>query len=957
MYKTKLISSLFILLFCSISTLGQYYSSGQDPFSAKWKQIKTDHFQIIYPKQFEKKAQYLANMMELVYPKVGNTLDEYPKRLPLIMHEYSASSNAFVGWAPKRLEFYSVPPQDAYAQPWLDQLALHEYRHVVQISKMYQGTSKALSWLLGEQGPVAMLGLYIPFWFLEGDATVTETAQSHSGRGRTPYFENLMRAQILEKGLYSYDKAMFRSYKDNVPDQYVYGYHFIAQSRKKYGARLWDHTLNVVAKKAYMIVPFNYGIKQVTGLTKTRLYKETFNDLKNEWNKQKGLTKPTYHREITGRKKAFYDYTFPTYMNDGTVLARRSGIDDITRFVSITPGEKDKIIFTPGPSNRNMLSYANGKIYWSEMEADPRWQNRSFSVIKEYDLFTGKRRKLSKKSRYYVPAVSPDGSKLAVVDVNERNQYSLVILHASDGRILNRISTGDNAFFMTPRWSENNQTIAVILMNRQGKSLAIVNSQNGEIELMTPYGFTEISNPLPVGDRIFFTGAFNGIDNIYVLDKEDKSIYQLTSSVFGATNAFLSASGKNLLYSDYTSDGYQVLEMPLDSALWVPLNNIQNHSIKLYESVSEQENWVLDDHNIPDSTYETKHFRRAPHLFNIHSWAPVSLDISSYEINPGVMFMSQNQLSTSFLIAGYAYNISEEAGKVYLNYSYEGFYPIIDLDVDYGKRRGQSILEDGSLFKYEWMETNIGARLRVPLTLTRGKYYKGLTPSITFDQKFLSKIKPSPEIFRTTSITTMGYSIFAYHQLRTALRDIYPKWGQIIDLSYNHSPSGNDQSDIVALNTYWYFPGIIKHHGLRLYAAYQQREVDTYKFGDRIAYPRGITGMQDQQLLSLSATYKFPIWCPDWSLPPILYLKRIKMALFYDYAIGENDNMSNTYYRSAGIDLTGDMHLLRFLAPFDLGVRAIYLPDEEKVEFQFLISISFDSFYVGRDTKQAGKIY
>ncbi len=377
--------------------------------------------------------------MELVYPKVGRTLNEYPKRLPLILHEYSASSNAFVAWAPKRMEFYSVPPQDAYAQPWLDQLALHEQRHTVQMSKMYQGTGKAFSWLLGQQGPIAFLGLYVPFWFLEGDATVIETAQSNSGRGRTPYFENIMRAQILDIGLYSYDKAMFRSYRDNVPNQYIYGYHFIAQSRKKYGFRLWDHTLDVVAKKAYMIVPFNHGIKQVTGLSKTELYKETFNKLKEEWEQQKELTNTTYHREISSSRKAFYDYTLPNYISDSIVLARRSSIDDITRFISVTPGKKDKVIFTPGSSNGNMLSYANGKIYWSESEPDPRWQNRSYSVIKEYNIATGKRRKLSTKSRYYVPAISPDGKKIAAVDVDEQNQYSLVILKASDGNLLNRI--------------------------------------------------------------------------------------------------------------------------------------------------------------------------------------------------------------------------------------------------------------------------------------------------------------------------------------------------------------------------------------------------------------------------------------------------------------------------------------------------------------------------------------
>jgi hypothetical protein len=956
MGKTKLISSIIALLICSASAYGQYYSAGQDPFSVKWRQIKTTHFQIIYPGPYEEKAQHLANLMELVYTPVSFSLDEYPGRMPLIMHEYSASSNAFVGWAPKRMEFYAVPPQDSYAQPWLDQLALHEQRHTVQMNKMYQGTAKFLSWILGQQGPIAVLGLYVPFWFLEGDATLVETALSFSGRGRSPYFENQMRAQILEKGLYSYDKAMFRSYRNNVPDQYVFGYFFVSQSRKKYGPELWDHTLNVVARKAYMIVPFNYGIKQVTGLSKVKLYKETFNHLKHEWEDQQNKSGSTYCEPLSKRTKNYTDYLHPSAVSDQAYLSRKSGIDDITRFVSLDAGGREKVIFTPGPSNENSLSYAKGKIYWSEYEPDPRWQNRSFSVVREYDITTGKRRKLSRKSRYFVPDISPDGARLAVVDVDQDDRYSLKILDSSNGDVIKSISTPGNTFFMTPKWAGDNRNIAVIMMNRKGKSLALIDSETGEIDYRIPFGYTEIAMPFPAADKVYFTGAYNGTDNIYVLDLASDSVFQLTSSVFGATNASLSQNGRYLLYSNYTSDGYQVVRMPLDSALWRPLEQVEDHSIKLYESISEQEGWVLDDKVVPDSTFETQRFRRLPHLFNIHSWAPVSLDLSTYEINPGVMFLSQNKLSTSFLVAGYRYNISEETGKAYLNYSYEGLYPIIDVNLDYGKRRGRLRLSDGSIYNYEWMETNIVPRLRVPLTFTRGKYYRGITPYINLEQKFISKIKPDPDLFRTKQVTATGYRIYAYHQLRTSARDLYPEWGQIMDVSFSHEPFSGDQSMIFAANAYFYFPGILKHHGLRLYAAYQDRVVDNYKFSDRIAYPRGYSGMQDEQAVSFSATYKFPLWYPDLSIPPLIYLKRIKMALFYDYAIGRNSGI-NTYYRSAGIDLTGDMHLLRFLAPFDLGVRFIYLTETDSFTAQFLIGVSFDSFYVGRDRNEAGKIY
>ncbi len=83
-----------------------------------------------------------------------------------------------------RAEFFELPPQNIYPQIWQDQLALHEYRHVVQINKMRQGLTKGLYYVFGEQAIAFVMGLWVPFWFIEGDAVYSETIFSKSGRGR-----------------------------------------------------------------------------------------------------------------------------------------------------------------------------------------------------------------------------------------------------------------------------------------------------------------------------------------------------------------------------------------------------------------------------------------------------------------------------------------------------------------------------------------------------------------------------------------------------------------------------------------------------------------------------------------------------------------------------------------------------------------------------------------------------
>ncbi|HSO88400.1 MAG TPA: hypothetical protein VLQ91_17740, partial [Draconibacterium sp.] len=209
---------LFIFIGLLNSSEAQYFQTGQDPASLKWRQINTENFQIIYPDYYEGQSQKLASIMEIVYKKGGQTLKYQPKKISIILHTQTVKSNGLVAWAPKRAEFYTIPHQGIYAQNWIEQLAIHEFRHVVQIDKVNSELPKIIKILLGEQGTALVFGTYLPWWFIEGDAVVSETALSNSGRGRFPSFLMEHKALAVEKGIYKYDKAYNGSYKNYVPD-------------------------------------------------------------------------------------------------------------------------------------------------------------------------------------------------------------------------------------------------------------------------------------------------------------------------------------------------------------------------------------------------------------------------------------------------------------------------------------------------------------------------------------------------------------------------------------------------------------------------------------------------------------------------------------------------------------------------------------------------------------------
>ena len=227
---------LFILIIIfGFQVKGQFYNSGQDRGSIKWMQIKTDNFRIVYPDYADSIAQHYANTLIWAYENVTTDMHHQPKKIDVLIHTEASNSNGMVVWAPKRMEIFSTFPEDIYPQDWYEQLALHEYRHVIQIDKLNQGLTKILSYVFGQQIIGGILGLYLPLWFLEGDAVWAETEYSLSGRGRLNYFSDELKTQFLQDTIFSFDKATMGSYKDFVPNHYVLGYNFVNQVRSDFG--------------------------------------------------------------------------------------------------------------------------------------------------------------------------------------------------------------------------------------------------------------------------------------------------------------------------------------------------------------------------------------------------------------------------------------------------------------------------------------------------------------------------------------------------------------------------------------------------------------------------------------------------------------------------------------------------------------------------------------------------
>lgn len=949
---------LFLLLLISgLKTSGQFYDFGQDPSSLKWKRIDTEHFRLIYPDSFTEKAQVLSRLLEENYKANSAQLNHEPRRIPVVIHNQTVYSNAFVTWAPKRMEFFTFPNPDIYSIDWLQELSLHEFRHVIQIDKLNKGLTRFLSVFFGEQVNGVVAGL-MPLWFIEGDAVSAETSLSGSGRGRLPSFEMELKTHLLSgKKPYSLSKAYLGSYKDFVPDYYRLGYQMVSYARGEYGDDYWSGALDYIGRKPLLGSPFYFYLKKTTGGSQVRLYKNTMSFLKDHWTESRELRDPEIKLPINKSGKTVYtNYLQPRLLPDSSVIALKKGLNIIPRFVRIFPGGKEEIIYIPGSMVSGRFSVYNEKIIWDEYVQDIRWTNRSFSILREYNMKTGTCRSLTHKTKYISPAWSPGGDSIAVVKVGDDYRFSLLILSSTDGQILKEIPSPENLYMQYPDWLPGTSKIALIASGERGKALYQFDLNTEKWSEILNTGFVNIDHLKATDNFLYFNGGFTGIDEIYSYSQKDHKLRKHTRSEFGAFHPEVSPDNGLLSYSSYGLKGYDIILNSFDP--------LAQETFEIPDSITEQSFSSVNLKPVPvkqpDSTlreaiYPERNYSKISHLFHLHSWAPywydyTDPDIHGSAVSTGITLISQNSLSTA--IAALGYEKTDGINYFHSRFTYKGFFPVFDVSSTYGGTPLIAPIEDVDL---PIVTTNLNTSIStyVPLTFSSGKFISGMQPSFQLRYNSIYFYHFSDRTYKRGMVIAEP-RIYLYSYLRTSLRDIQPVLGFTLDARYSSSPFEDDiYGNIKSLKLNMYLPGLFENQGLRLRGEWQQQGVDSYYFQNHLTMPRGYSYRTFIKMDKYSADYAFPVIYPDLDFGYLFYLKRIRGNFFVDYMKGtekyilEGSSVVTSepeYPLSQGLELFADYHLFRFIFEFSSGVRFTYLPHEKNLETELLFTIDLNQF-------------
>ena len=945
-----------------------------NPTSIKWQQVRTPHFRVLFPTGFDEQAQRVANTLEHIHGPESESMGSSPRKISVILQNQSSSSNGFVSILPRRSEFYTLPPQNYNflgTNDWLDLLASHEYRHVVQYQHATRGFNRAIYYLFGSSTLAAMSQAAAPQWFWEGDAVATETAFTHSGRGRIPNFGLLFKTNLLEGRTFNYHKQYLRSYKHNIPNHYVLGYHMVSYLRRKTNdPDIWGKITARSWNVPFIPFAFSNAIHNKTGLYVTELYREMATTLRKEWQDEiDGKTLTTFEKVNQRRSTAYTDYLYPQAMGDGSVLAMKRGIGDIEKFVILKNSGEEKVM-TPGFINdAGMLSVAGSRVVWSEYGFDPRWSVRNYSLIKVFDIASGKKWIIgSKHERLGAAALSPDGKNIVAIRSGNDYRNTIAILDVNSGKTVKEFNNPDNYFFSMPRWSDDGKQIVILKNSKAGKTITLLDTNTGTFKDLLSVSYENVGYPVLHDQLLFFNSPVTGTDNIYAIDLQSSKRYQVTESKYAAYNASVSADGKTIYYNEQTRDGQDVVKTRLDVSAWKVFTAPASTSTvaSLSGNLAEQEGrpGLLD--SIPTTKLPVKKYSKLKGVFNPYTWgAFVTNDLTN--INAGIS--SRDILSTTSITAGYAYDINEGTYSWKAAVSYQGLYPIIDVSAQTGNRENKE-RAFGNSIDFKWDELNMEGGLRIPLTLTNSKFSRALTlgnaVGLTRVSSFENTVRDAEKgtvVYKGPERVTPAYDtlIFVYKDqqnngdllynkatlsfynlMKRSARDFLYRWGQQLDLElYNTPYQGDFDGRLFAARSVFYFPGISKHHFLYTRLAYQESLQGTatnlYTFRNRIAKPRGHSYPADEKFFTFSANYALPIWYPDIALGPILNVQRVKANFFYDYGKGQGHqyyyransdqvyfSTSDAVYQSVGVETTFDINVMRFLPKFEMGFRSTY---------------------------------
>ncbi|GLR17285.1 TolB-like translocation protein [Portibacter lacus] len=927
----KIVALLFTLLtFSSVaqSSFGGYSSK------VKWKQINTEKVRVIFPDSLEDKAQRVVNIIHYMNNKDVGLLGKKRKKVDIILRNNDAISNGYAQIAPYKSEFFMQAPQDTWEESsvdWVDQLAIHEYRHTNQFVNAKRGIGHLIYWLFGDYGWGGIIGVTAPAWFVEGDATITETALSSGGRGRVPSFTAFQRAQQLEGVEYSYMKAMNGSFKDFVPNHYNTGYLILSEIRREHDNVHFDTITSQAARFKGIIYPFRKAVKRVTG---TKIKDHYFNASSKL--KASIPSEPGNSIVITSDKKGdVVTYDNPIIDKNGELYFIYGDRQDINGIYKYDKDGNHKRITYQGLILDRYFNKHKNLYVWSELQRDIRAGNQNYSNIILYDEAKDEKRIIGRGKAYFSPSFSNDGKNLIFVNAYSGIESGISMMNMENNAMLSIVKSKTKQF-LYPIQSENGKSIYAIIKENQNYALGEI-GMDGSITMLTPWDKV-VFGRLKVSDgHLIYQANYGSTDQVYAMDLKTKSIKKISNDPIGMYNPSNIHDGK-LVATRPHSRGWLLHEIAVDMTNLQTIKTDRKIDLPYYLKTDHLEpNDILDD--VPNEQFVVSKYPRTAKLFNPHSWL-------LYDGGPefSTTLFSDNIINNVSIQPSYRYNFNTESSFVDLSVNYGRWFPIYQLAYS-GALPRRVVSQDGDR-TFIVSQHTIRPGFIIPLNLTKGTYITSLRFSNSLSQTFTHlEVDGTDEEFNQQE-TTLNNSVSFTHRRLLSTQNYYPRWGYSGTIL--NRQRFNDSHNAFNMVNDFYVPGFHRNHGFKFeidYALKNDFAEDRTDLIDQFKYAPGFESIKYDNIWSANTYYGMPIAYPDWGFADFMYFKRVNSVLFHNYNKATLEN-ETTEFQSMGVDLLFDVVFNNTVfSEITVGFRNAYmigpLPEGKSrpYHFEFLIDI------------------
>ena len=884
------------------------------PAKAEFRQIETDMFRLIYPELTSEVAFELADMLEHYTPQIRL---EGHRPIDIVVQPYMATSNAFVAFMPRRSLFFTMPYMSTdpskmgTSLSWNLALSIHEMQHVEQQDRVYHTGGMGAFVLSGELGWGLITAISQPIWFVEGEAVMTETLLSPSGRGRTFGFIGSSIALYDHGEPLSYPQSVFGSFKKNIPDHYRIGWLMTDYGYQRYGEAFWPQISRMATSNAFRFYPFEKALLTMTGQKFQEWHDHSIQSVLDSW------TMANTNQSSSVISVLYEDQSpFPNYLNSPittskeTIVALRSGYEQINDIVEIQNGEIERII-SIGQRNGTNIAADNRFIVWDAFVDHPLHNGLRYSDLFVFDHTDNKAQRMTRRGYYFSPAIGPE-HRLVAIKNQPNGQSSLAFFDLNNPHKLphtpDKVVSAPAGVLYDPHWETDKHLLLIRREVTKGNILCRYHIDTEQFEDIGQWSWTPLSHPTSNENWIFVVESQSYSDDVVAIPKSGGNIRTAAHRPYGLRDPHYDRTTNQLIMTEVTHKGSKLIAMDIEPENWP-------------ERQSSIPETTL---NIPTNEWQSRPYYAVLGILRPYSWLPT---ISLAQSNISLEVSAIDPTARWSLTQNVQYNINRQGIWGQTAISATRPWPNLTIESQYGRRSERDLNQIPSepsadfrlsdLPTQEWREHSVQVGMDFPVSWSSSSRKRILTLELNggiqnADQLVLLNGQQTDTIEIPLGISfPLQGRLTLQHQRIPSVLDLFPRIGVSVESGHTHLLA-EDNSQNSYVSTQMFFPGVWPHHHLLLYGAIEER-LGPYPLPYQSRLARGHQ-TTSEQLLNFSLGYAFPIAYPDFAVKRFLFIKRIRSGGFIDAMWDGESHMTQ------GINLTMDVHLMRLPILIPIGV-------------------------------------